>query len=118
MTKGGEKMAYVKHNEDVKNEQDLQNLVIGIIFRQQEPFEAEEIVKIVNYYLKGSKFYDDIEKIEKKVDENLDLLYRRDRVRCWRGIRYPKNPRTGGFPAEYYQAVIGKNKRASANYYG
>lgn len=110
MTKGGNRMGnvmYVTHNEDVKNEQDLQNLVIGIIFRMDRPYEDEEIVQIVNRYLKGSKFYDDSEKIKEKVDENLDFLHCRDKVRCWRGIRYPKDPRTGRFPSEYYRAVRG-----------
>lgn len=83
-------MAEVIHNEDVKNEQDLQNLVIGVIFRMQQPFRDEEIVEIANYWLKGSKFYNDIERIRKCVEDNLDLLYRIDRVVCWNGIRYPK----------------------------
>ncbi len=99
-------MAEVIHNEDVKNEQDLQNLVIGVIFRMQQPFRDEEIVEIANYWLKGSKFYNDIERIRKCVEDNLDLLYRIDRVVCWNGIRYPKSPLTGRFPREYYETRL------------
>ena len=111
MTKGGnkmEKVMYVTHNEDVKNEQDLQNLVIGIIFRMNQPYESKEIVEIVNYWLKGSRFHDDIDLIEEKVESNLDFLHIRDNVRCWNGIYYPKSPLTRKFPEEYYE-VLSKN---------
>lgn len=103
-TKGGYKMAEVRHNEDVKNEQDLQNLVIGILFRQEEPYKDKAIVEAVNYWLKGSKFYNNLELIEQKVEENLDLLERIDKVAFCYGICYPKNPLTGHFPPEYYKA--------------
>lgn len=99
-------MANVKHNEDVKNKQDLQNLVVGIIFRQVKPFKDEQIVKIVNHWLKGSKFYDDIALIEKHVEETLDLLYCLDKVRCWEGIHYPRNPITRQFSCEYYKETL------------
>ena len=49
-------MANVKHNEDVKNKQDLQNLVTGIIFRQCKSFKKYDVIQTINYYLKGSEF--------------------------------------------------------------
>ena len=102
-------MAYVKRNKDVKDKQDLQNLVIGIIFRMQEPYTKEKIVEIVNYHLKGSKFHDDIETIAAKVEENLQLLCRQDKVQGWRGVYYPRDPITKQFPASYYE-ILRKNK--------
>lgn len=94
-------MANVLHNEDVKNEQDLQNLVIGIIFRQDKPFTSDSVIKTVNYWLKGSDFYDNIELIEEHVTDSLDLLQNRDKVRCSNGVYCMKNIITGSFPAEY-----------------
>lgn len=94
-------MANVIHNEDVKNKQDLQNLVIGIILRQDKSFRTEDIVQTVNYWLKGSEFYDNIELIKKYVTDNLDFLQNLDRVKCRNGTYCMKNIITGAFPAEY-----------------
>lgn len=94
-------MANVMHNEDVKNTQDLQNLVIGIIFRQDKSFRTEDIVQTVNYWLKGSEFYDNFKLIKKYVTDNLDFLQNLDRVRCRNGTYRMKNIITGDFPAEY-----------------
>lgn len=65
-------MANVKHNKDVKSEQDLQNLVIGIIFRMDKPFTDKETVSLVNHYLKGSIFYNNIPLIKQHVSNSLD----------------------------------------------
>lgn len=99
-------MANVKHNEDVKNEQDLQNLVIGIIFRQDKPYKRNTIVRIVNHYLRRSVFQGDTKLIRQHVNDTLDLLLLRDKVRCINGLYYPKNPITKCFPSEYYKRKI------------
>lgn len=98
-------MAYVKSKEKIKNENDMQNLVIGIINRMQEPFKKEEVLEVVEYHSRGAKVKDREKMLEKLVDENLDLLYRRDQVMCWGGIYYPKNPISGMYPEEYYDSI-------------
>lgn len=67
-------MANVKHNEDVKNEQDLQNLVTGIILQMNKDFTAERIKKLVNRNLKGSEFYNNLSLIAEYVTNTLDIL--------------------------------------------
>lgn len=91
-------MANVIYNEDVKNEQDLQNLVIGIIFRMDKPFKSDTIVRIVNRYLRRSVFQGDTKLIRQHVNDSLDLLQNRDKVRCRNGSYSVKNPLTGSFP--------------------
>lgn len=91
-------MANVIHNEDVKNEQDLQNLVIGIIFRMDKSFKSDTIVRIVNHYLRRSVFQGDTKLIRQHVNDSLDLLQNRDTVRCRNGSYSVRNPLTGSFP--------------------
>lgn len=99
-------MANVLHNEDVKNKQDLQNLVIGIIFRMDKPFTDDSVIQLVNYYLKGSIFYDNIDLIKEYVSDNLDFLQNRDTMRRINGICYMKNPLTKNFSDEYYEKYL------------
>ncbi len=99
-------MANVLHNEDVKNEQDLQNLVIGIIFRQDNPYKSESIVRIVNHYLRRSVFQGNTKLIRQHVNDTLDLLLFHDNVRCINGLYYPKDPITKCFPSEYYKRKL------------
>ncbi len=98
-------MANVKHNKDVQNEQDLQNLVIGIIFRMDKPFTEETVVSLVNYYLKGSIFYNNMPLIEQHVSDSLDLLQSRDAMRRRNGICYMRNPIYHNFDSEYYEPI-------------
>lgn len=91
-------MANVKHNEDVKNKQDLQNLVTGIIFRQCKSFKKYDVIQTINYYLKGSEFYDNISLIKEYVTDTLNLLQSRDVVRCRNGSYSVRNPLIGSFP--------------------
>lgn len=100
-------MANVIHNEDVKNEQDLQNLVIGITFRMDKPFTKDTVVQLVNDYLEGSIFYNDIPLIEQHVSDSLDLLQNRDTMRRCNGVCYMRNPITHNFDLEYYKTVYG-----------
>jgi len=96
-------MANVKHNQDVKNEQDLQNLVIGIIFRMDKPFTEEKIVSLVNRYLKGSIFYKNNPLIKQHVSDSLDLLQNWDKMRRRNGVCYMRNPIIHTFNSEYYK---------------
>ena len=104
-------MAYVKSNEEIQNEQDLQNLVIGIINRMQEPFKKEKVIECVEYHSRGAKVKDRKRVIENLVDENLDFVYKIDQVRCWGGIYYPKNPISGMYPEEYDKKIADNNAK-------
>lgn len=57
-------MCVVNSGTLVKNRQDVQNLVIGIIFRQQDKYTPENIIHIVQYYMKGSPYLIDKESLQ------------------------------------------------------
>ncbi len=103
-------MANVKHNKDIQNEQDLQNLVIGIIFRMNKPFTKEKVISLVNYYLKGSSFYENMPLIEQYVSDNLDFLQVRGTMRRRNGICYMRNPISHTFDPECYETVYVSEK--------
>lgn len=103
-------MANVKHNKDVQNEQDLQNLVIGIIFRMNKPFTEEKIISLVNYYLKGSSFYKNMPLIKQYVSDNLDSLQLQNTIQRHNGICYMRNPISHTFNSECYETVYVSEK--------
>ena len=98
-------MANVRHNEDVQNEQDLQNLVIGIIFRMDKPFTKEKVIHLVNRYLKGSIFYKNMPLIEQHVSDSLDLLQAKNIMRRRNGICYMRDPISHTFNSECYKPI-------------
>lgn len=96
-------MANVKHNKDVQNEQDLKNLVIGIILRMVKPFTDDVVVSIVNYYLKDSIFHNNTTLIKRYVSDSLDYLQNQDTMRRRDGVCYMRNPIFHTFNPEYYK---------------
>lgn len=96
-------MANVKHNKDVQNEQDLQNLVIGIILRMVKPFTDDVVVSIVNYYLRDSIFHNNTPLIKRYVSDSLDFLQNQDTMRRRDGVCYMRNPIFHTFNPEYYK---------------
>ena len=79
----------IRTGKEVKNKQELQNLIVAILNRQQHPYEKGYIVKAVKYYLKGSIYLKSKETVE-MIDENLDFMYRKGLIDCRLGIFYPR----------------------------
>ena len=63
-------MARVKTNEHIKDLQDVQNLVTGIIFRQLAPFSKSELEKAVERYMERSPV-EDKKGIQEIIDNTL-----------------------------------------------
>ena len=74
----------------IKNKQDVQNLVIGIIFRQQDKYKRENIIDIVQYYMEGSPFVINENVLQNIISENLNLLCRNDKIQCKNGYFIPR----------------------------
>ena len=74
----------------IKNKQDVQNLVIGIIFRQQDKYKPENIIDIVQYYMEGSPFVINENVLQNIISENLNLLCRNDKIQCKNGYSIPR----------------------------
>ena len=82
---------YIRKNSEIRNEQDVQNLVTSIILRQTKSFVPEIIEGIVKFYLRDSEFYHSYKLISKLVDETLDLFQRRNLVARYNGVFYPQD---------------------------
>ena len=95
---------YIKTNNEIKNKEDVKNLVISIIFRQTKPFTPSLIQKTVNFYLCKSEFHCKYKLIRVLVDSALDICLRNDIVACWAGIYYPSQI-DGSFIPEYNEAI-------------
>ncbi len=93
---------YIRKNHEIRNEQDVQNLVTAIINRQTKPFVPEIIEGIVRFYLRDSEFYHSYNLINKLVDETLNLFQRQDLVACYNGTFYPRDVFLDDFIPEYY----------------
>lgn len=83
-------MCRVKSGALVKNYQDVQNLVIGILNRQQKYYQVENIVYLVQKHLKGSSVKIQEDQLKQIICNNLDMLYIRNRVRCKNGCYIPQ----------------------------
>lgn len=84
-------MCKVKSGELLKNEQDVQNLVIAIINRQQEIYNKEKIFTIVKYHFRGAKIEMSNEILLNMIDDNLAFLYRKGLINCRNGYYFPQN---------------------------
>ena len=47
-------MCKIKSGENIKNEQDLKNLITGLIFRQDKDFDEERILNLLEMHTMGS----------------------------------------------------------------
>mgnify|MGYP005782932195 CR=1 FL=1 len=83
-------MCKVKSGKMLKNQQDIQNLVIGIINRQENIYNSEEIVNMVDYYCKDAQVDVDRKTLSNMVNDNLDYLYRKAFINCSNGNYYPQ----------------------------
>lgn len=84
-------MCNVKSGVLVENRQDVQNLVIGIIFRQQYKYKIENIVAAVQYYMKGSSVTMDTDSLREIISDNLNLLHRNDKIKRKNGYYIPRS---------------------------
>lgn len=89
--------------EEVKNEQDLNELV-RVVIQRREKFTEATIIKLVEHYSKGSELCDR-RLIKKQVDHIIADYIHAGMIQCWSGICYKKKS-CGCYPKEYYQARI------------
>lgn len=74
----------------ISNWQDVQNLVIGIILRQQQEYCIENILHLVERYMEGSSVIVQEKQLRDIIAKNLNLLYIRNKVRCKNGYYVPQ----------------------------
>lgn len=78
-------MCWVKSGKDIKNQEDLRNLITGVILRQPGNYQKGKIKQIVNSYLRGSSYTLDDRSLSQLIDDGLDVLNRNGIVSCWNG---------------------------------
>ncbi len=79
-------MCKVKSGTQIKNQQDIQNLVIGIIFRQYKPYQLDDVLNIALYYTKKSKYKISEDDLYYIIYDTLDMLCIRNRIKCKNGV--------------------------------
>ena len=48
-------MCKFEYGEDIRNPEDVRNLINGVIFRQEEPYTEQDILSQIDKYLVGSR---------------------------------------------------------------
>lgn len=83
-------MCKVKSGVLIKNEQDIQNLVIGIINRQQNVYNSKKILELTKHYCKGTELKISSNYLQDVIEDNLSFLYRKGLLDCKNGNYYPQ----------------------------
>lgn len=83
-------MCNVKYGCDIKNQNDVQNLIIGIINRQQGDYNKSQIYEMVEYNYHGAEYVMSTKALRKMVDDNLSFLYKAGFIDCWNGLYSPQ----------------------------
>lgn len=82
-------MCKVKTGKLILNSQDVQNMVVGIIFRQKKKYKLDTIVDLASFYLKGSPVKMKRKELSRIVEDNLNLLAVNGRINYQNGHYYP-----------------------------
>lgn len=79
-------MCKVKSGRAISNNEDIRNLITGVILRQRNEYGRDQILSTVMYYLNGANMAVDYIDVSKLVDNGLDVLGRSGEVSCWNGL--------------------------------
>lgn len=79
-------MCKIKSGENVKNEQDLENLITGLILRQENEFQEKRIYDLLEMYSKGSPLNISMDRKMQLIGNALDIFCRYGDVICRDGI--------------------------------
>lgn len=83
-------MCKVKSGVLITNKEDVQNMVIGIIFRQQEKYRKEQILESTKNYFRGSTLKINHNTLLEIVEDNLAILSRNGTICCCDGNYMPQ----------------------------
>lgn len=79
-------MCNVKSGVLIKNRQDVQNLIVAIIFRQTETYRIDDIFNIVLYNMNNSPYNISEDDLYYIISDTLDMLYIRNKIKCNNGV--------------------------------
>lgn len=79
-------MCKIKSGKAIHNNEDIRNLITGVILRQRKEYRKDHIVSTVLYYLDGTNLIVDKGNVSRLIDNGLDILGRNGEVTCWNGV--------------------------------
>lgn len=79
-------MCYVKQGKEVTSEEDIRNLITGIILRQKNAYRKENVLASVLEHLKDATVEVEKDNVSRFLDDGLDVLGRNGEVSCWNGV--------------------------------
>lgn len=82
-------MCKVKFGHEIASDSDLQNLVIGIVFRQENNYLEKDIFDATKKYIKNASIPISDQKLQETVKYHLDELTRFRKVYRLDGIYIP-----------------------------
>lgn len=83
-------MCKINSGVQIKDQQDVQNLIIATLFRQEQDYYIENILETVQRYMIGSPVKIQIDDLYSMILDNLDFLYIRNKVKCKNGCYTPQ----------------------------
>lgn len=78
-------MCRIKYGKAISNNEDVRNLITGIILRQRKEYYKDNIVNVVWGYLDGSSVAISRNELNHLVDNSLDVFGRNNEVICKNG---------------------------------
>lgn len=78
-------MCRIKSGKAISNNEDIRNLITGIILRQKNEYHKDHILTLVFKYLDGTNMIIDSTKVDQLVDNGLEILGRNGEVSCRNG---------------------------------
>ena len=78
-------MCRIKYGKAISNNEDVRNLITGVILRQRKEYCKDNIVNTVLGYLDGSPVVISKNEINRLVDNSLDVFGRNNEVICKNG---------------------------------
>lgn len=82
-------MCKVKSGSNLKTESDVQNLITGIILRQQQSYQQSDIFQAVEYYFDGNQIVSQ-NKVKGMINDTLSLFFQYRMVDCVDGQYMPR----------------------------
>lgn len=82
-------MCRIKCGEELKTEADLQNLITGVILRQQGMYKKSDIFRIVSLNCDNSPF-SNYPKLNMNIQNTLNAFVRCQMIRCVDGVYKPQ----------------------------
>jgi len=96
-------MCKINSGVSIKNRQDVQNLIVATLFRQEQSYYIENILDLISHYMVGSPVELQRKTLYHLISDNLDDLYIRNKVKCKNGCYTPQpiNNLSGRSPFYY-----------------